>query len=492
MENNSNYSTEQHSASQTETETLNYDNFHGEYKFFIRQYILPILGIPSSSKIEDYPFKTNAGHNWKMASFDRESGILSFNAGGIKYFYIKPPIGLNDDSENLAINLAQAFTKMSEYSYRITKDGSLPSKKSHSSLFSSPITRDAIYQMAIQKGICSWVIGGKNDSVEELISALERWSVQTYEGKRVTFGFVINPEATANEKLPRDAWISFMKNDYAAVFTDSIHSLIELDADCQFASFLSLTKGGTVDSYDLTPRLPIRFAHSIRQYVNTNNAVGLFLLNNGDIIISKKAQIRFIKRNLRWLNFSFDAFYNAAKSFSDSTNGIDTLLEEVYATVLDVSLAHTGGIIAIVQDINELCATNGQESDLNPYDNLLCEDIIDNTGQDKDSGQGKNKERVEMLKLKRSIVKALINEKTFVNTDRKLRCELAAMDGACILTTDGRFIAAGAIIRNQAGSSGGGRSAASEKLSKYGMAVKISTDGYVELYIKEKLTYIIR
>ena len=96
------------------------------------------------------------------------------------------------------------------------------------------------------------------------------------------------------------------------------------------------------------------------------------------------------------------------------------------------------------------------------------------------------------LYLKRSIIKALIGNTRFQVLDRKLRCELTAMDGACILTTAGEIVSFGAIIRNKSGSAGGGRSAACEELSKYGLAIKISTDGYVELYINGEICYSIK
>lgn len=44
-----------------------------------------------------------------------------------------------------------------------------------------------------------------------------------------------------------------------------------------------------------------------------------------------------------------------------------------------------------------------------------------------------------------------------------------------------------AIIKNDSGSTGGGRGAASKKLSDYGFSIKISTDGYIELYINKKM-----
>lgn len=66
------------------------------------------------------------------------------------------------------------------------------------------------------------------------------------------------------------------------------------------------------------------------------------------------------------------------------------------------------------------------------------------------------------------------------------------VDGACIIDIKGNVCACGAIIKNDSGSTGGGRGAASKKLSEYGFSIKISTDGYIELYINRNLKYSIK
>lgn len=60
------------------------------------------------------------------------------------------------------------------------------------------------------------------------------------------------------------------------------------------------------------------------------------------------------------------------------------------------------------------------------------------------------------------------------------------------MNTKGDLISFGAIIRNDAVSSGGARGAASKTLSKYGLAIKISTDGYVELYVDGEKIFAIK
>ena len=70
----------------------------------------------------------------------------------------------------------------------------------------------------------------------------------------------------------------------------------------------------------------------------------------------------------------------------------------------------------------------------------------------------------------------------FASVDRRLRQELIALDGATVLDYQGQIQAAGAILQVPGGSTGGGRTAAAKCLSSLGMGVKISNDGYVEVY----------
>ena len=401
---------------------------------------------------------------------------------------------MSEDNRRLAINIVQSFFNVSKY--RLISNEEVIN---HS--YYSDIQRDANYKMAIQKGICNWIVGTKNDSVEKLFDLLEKWSVQTYEGKKVTFGFVINPEASSSFEDAYGDWCDFLNDDFSAVLTDCIDSAIELDSNCNFIRYISLTDSNETQhgDYTLNDTLPFRFSEIISRYV-VNKCVGVFLLNNGDIIISKDRVIRFVKRNLKWLNFNYEAFKNSISEFCDKSSVSDKLIRSIFASVLDVSFAHTGGIISIVSDTNKLteCAGNDYPI-LNSCDYLLTKKTDDQIKSDiasskKDSGLKDSVVEKEIKKrmLKRKVIKTLVNSKTFEFLDRKLRCELISMDGACILDASGNICSFGAIIKNDSGSSGGGRGAAAKKLSNYGFAIKISTDGYIELFVNGELTYAIK
>lgn len=122
---------------------------------------------------------------------------------------------------------------------------------------------------------------------------------------------------------------------------------------------------------------------------------------------------------------------------------------------------------------------------LHPCDDFLSDyDITDNLSE-------KNHEERKRIQ-KRTILMNLTNKNHFSVLDRKLRSELISLDGACILNCQGEIISCGAIIQNDSGSTGGGRGAAAKKLSRFGMAVKISTDGYIELYVDGENIYAIK
>ena len=103
------------------------------------------------------------------------------------------------------------------------------------------------------------------------------------------------------------------------------------------------------------------------------------------------------------------------------------------------------------------------------------------------AGKTSIKKRIQ----KRNIILSLLGKNRYFNTiNRKLRSELTGLDGATIIEKDGHVVSFGAIIQNEKGSSGGGRGAAAKRLSDYGgLAIKISTDGYIEVYIDKEIKF---
>ena len=474
--------------------------FVTEYQKFLKHYLFRLLGIVHC-KLNSCSI-TQENNDCISESNNR----VYFAAQGIQLFWIKKDPVLTEDSLRLAKVVIEAFFRFCEY--RIID----PERGKYNHLFEKQ-RQSKIYNMAIQVGICKWITGDiPSDKAEELFRVLEQWAVKTYEGKNVTMGFVIDPTGISNAGISFKDWISFLEDDYSAVLSDCIHSVFELDKNCNFLGYRSISENGELSHCLLSERVPLRFTNVVQQFVpkepnsNKTNKVGIFLLANGDILLAKDGATRFVKRNMQWLNLSYDAFNNALQNFVsdmyDQANIKDAerLISSVYASVLDVSFSHTGGIISIVGPKWEEEQENGRPLDkiLSSVDNLLMtETEIEQSGkriddQEDDSSAYKRKKENRKSALKRKIIRNLIQDKKFIELDRKLRSELIALDGACILDLDGSVYSFGAIIQNDSGSTGGARAAAAKKLSQYGMAVKVSSDGYIELYIDAESVYAIK
>lgn len=467
-----------------------FNSFRDEFRFFLERYLFELLGINGSVLMDEHK-------QWSIdpPAITQQDSTLYFSAQRKCYFSMEASNLLSDNTDNfrLARTILESFFVFSEYKATGRKQNR----------YKNFVARDKAYQMAIQDGISGWVIGNTGtETISSLFDLLEKWSVKTYEGKRVTLGFIINPSYKESPTLSFDEMLTFLNDDSSAVLSDCIHSIIELDKGCNLVGYHSISDNlDCIPTCDLSDFIPIRFMQSIQRFIpyegtqNISNKVGIFLLNNGDILLVKNGRTCFVKRNLHWLNLSHPAFENSLYKFTCNISSADkydsyfnTLLLSVYASVLDVSFSHTGGIIAVVSPESVLELTKQQI--LHPLDSLSSDDsnVLINASDDTAPNSAEKPEKI----VRRKLLKYLVNNRQFFNLDRKLRCELIALDGACILDYNGKIHAFGAIIKNDSGSTGGGRASAAKKLSNYGMAIKISTDGYIEVYIKSELVYSIK
>ena len=214
-------------------------NVEEEYKHFLVTYLLPLIGISYNNNLRailkvqgELP---KAASPYIRCTNDR----ILFSTHDVDMFYLEWKHGLSGDSIALAREVISAFFSVSTYS----RPKNLKAVKLR---YSEDFIREENYRLAIQKGICDWCAGKKNEKLYALIQALEQWSVQTYEGNKVTFGFIYNPEAKSllgNDKY--GDWLKFLSDDYSAAFTDCIHSVIEIDKNCNLSRHLSIRKHRT-------------------------------------------------------------------------------------------------------------------------------------------------------------------------------------------------------------------------------------------------------
>lgn len=460
-----------------------------EFKTLIENYILVLLGIKDNN-LKETDTKNKFYNN--LISFEGEKiyFVPSLHTASFGYF-------INTSEKYIDFDLTLA-NKVLEKLVKVAYNQFNSSNKKQFK-YTSIYQCNANYKIAVQEAIVEHLSGkaitekdGKiiNNTLLKLIELLENWSMKTYEGKRMPFGFIVdlveNSQSTTN-------YLDFLAEEFSATLPDGITSVVILDKFGNIIKYSSLVEDNKFLEYEIKNCLPYRFAQIISENIKENSKrIGVFLLTGGDIMIARNCTVELIKINGQWANFSYTSFINSMSRYSNTKNIDERLLKNVFATALDVSLSHSGGIIAIVNNGGKILDKN--------YCSILsdCDNLSNNLS---------NNEIEEILKLngekelsikkriqKRNVMMSLLNGNTdFSQIDRKLRCELAGLDGATIIEKSGRVICFGAIIQNDKGSSGGGRGAAAKKLSDYGgLAIKISTDGYIEVYIDKDIKYYIK
>ena len=470
-------------------------NYYEELKFFLKNYYVPLMGFPSDTEVYNDNVSNEPGILIKgnkifftpLAHVFKSSVVVEIKHG----VNILP----NSEEEKLTSVIFQSFDNFSRFSSG-KGVGTIPLRRYET---------DSVWlknlEHAIQYSICQWICGFHKVSyvkIESLLDILEDWAKKTYEGKKISFSIIVDP--TLNPVDDNDTFLNFLDDEYSAMLTDCITSSFLIDTSGSLRDYLStieISKRNVpfVEKYQLINNLPIRFASLMQKHV-TGERVGVFLLSNGDIVLAKKQRIRFIKRNNHWLNFSYDAFKNSLSSFKIK----DKLISEIFSTAIDVSLAHSGGIIAY-QKNDKFYA--GEKTIIHEFDVIyremteqeLVQSLLDeNSDMSRDQAESEAKKRL----IKKSIIRKMIDYSDdykhipFIKIERKLRSDLAALDGAFVIDSKGSVVSIGTIIESEKGSSGGGRSAAAKRLSDNGFAIKISTDGYIEVFVIKKKVYAIK
>ena len=327
------------------------------------------------------------------------------------------------------------------------------------------IYRNARFNVALEIGLCSWL---GSECIYDLIQRLREWSQKTYEGSHMSFGFIIDSTKTTTGVVD---YLSFLKSNHSAVFTDGMSSGIKLDHKGRIVKYFSAMQWNPID--EKTPWTPYDFIDFTKMCKSENgsNWIGIIMQSNGDMLIFKSQQLVFVKRNGKWMYLDSYTIHSTIKDrYLDQDENIEEankkkFADEVYLSVLDTSFAHTGGCIAIID---------------NKYIDIVKTKCFPKDSLDDD----------ELSSEKKTIIKRLIStsaidgeKQYFQYLDRKLRLELLSLDGATVLDSSGKILCVGAIVKIDGGSDGGGRLAATTELAKYGLAMKISMDGSIQCFV---------
>lgn len=335
---------------------------------------------------------------------------------------------------------------------------------------------ETLIQSALNKAIAQTLSQVSTSTITMVINSLSKFSERTYEGRNIAYGVVINDKILCKNRVDNVYFTNFIENPFAAVLTNGTESFIEVDKDGYVSRYVQLNSEKS--DYALAPYNYTR----VLEYTG-DDVTAIVLTQKGEILIYKDSELRYTKRGGRWNPYSHKETIRLIHERSKNDNLL--FAKAVYLTAIDVSFTQTGGIISFLDENevqNALNHINIKDICNEKYFEIKRELMAKSNDPEYESI--KNMTFDEFLKLKQNnkscLLNRLIDGRKFFMLYRKLRQELVGIDGATIIDYNGDIVAVGAIVKIEAGSTGGGRVAATKTLSHYGISIEISSDSSIK------------
>lgn len=344
--------------------------------------------------------------------------------------------------------------------------------------------------IAMEKAICKSITEVAWKPLLGIISELDTFARKTYEGRRIKFGIVINEYNNCQKKSSNLYYKNMFKKDFFTVLSNGEQSCVEVDKEGYLLGHILLEKlrfTPTIAPYDYV---------GVAKYCNEKR-IGVVLLETGEILLFKNHELLFCKKRGVWGSFCHDEIIQLLSNKISHT--MKEIRRAIYLTALDCSFAGDGGcLVYLNKDMTEQALTRIDIKDIleERYFNIKKEQEIEESRKFYNIGKAHIVEEDDDFEsyignnslVKTASVRECIAGRKFHELSRKFRQEIVGVDGATIIDYDGTIIATGAILKIEAGSSGGGRLAATKTMARYGVALKVSADGIIEAYVKDKRT----
>lgn len=402
------------------------------------------------------------------SSSPRDNYVAQGEAGSIKIKFTK------EDTFRVIVKRAQPFKNFEIHLIRSIID----EMKKLDELSLSSEYRHGLENIIIEKAICRSLSSSSSKTLSLLLSKLGYWSQRTYEGKHPAIGCVVT-RRKAGSKTNMNLHISrIFDKDFSAMLSDGEDSFVEITADGFVSDYVYAPS--KIDYSLYAPYMNLKLA-----MLSVGSKIGVCLNHEGEILIFKDRSLLFAKRSGHWVCFTHDEIVS---KLSEQAGEYEDVRRAIYLSALDTSFNRFGGcIVHINSGDSQEVLKHIDEADVllkESYDtiqqNKINQSFFATTFDTQTEIPEFDKFLTEDKCVKSATLIKIISGKKFQELDRKLRQELIAMDGATVIDYDGKLLAVGAIIKIEAGSTGGGRLAAAKTLSNYGIAIKISNDGTMQ------------
>jgi hypothetical protein len=296
--------------------------------------------------------------------------------------------------------------------------------------------------------------------VTSLLDALHTLSEQSYENKALTFGCILEPEENGDEGSAYfpDQFLSSKK--YKAL-SDGYRTAYDVSANGVIIDFVDLDRfeRKSLSQKHYFPDWAEPIARASR-----GGRRGIALSRQGDILIFEEGTLRFTYRYGRWEYWNHahlvHLLRDRARAQRVKQGTLGRVVAAIYRSALDVSFRRSGGLFIILRNRRNLRDIVRQGDAIGDVKRSEVDTEFDN----------------------------VIREYNIQSLPRTVVAELASLDGAVVLDNSGRIRAYGAVLQPKKSGrirgTEGSRTKAAIGASKYGLAVKISSDGDVTVYHK--------
>jgi hypothetical protein len=287
---------------------------------------------------------------------------------------------------------------------------------------------------------------------------LPKLAQQSYENKSLTFSCLLDPNDSRKPQKKSSFPVDFLELKKYRALTDGFRTAYRISSYGRVTRF--------EDCFDCErPKGAKHFFPEWAEHIaaaSQNEVCAVCLTRHGDILVFDAGTLRFTYRFGRWQywnhNHIIDLLRNRARVQRVATGLVGTVANAVYRAALDVSFRRTGGLFVLLRAKKNL------------HRLVLHGDAI-------------------MDKRRPSIhddFDTALPSQQIQTLSRRLTVELAGLDGAIVLDNGGHILAYAAVLqprkRGKTGLAEGSRTKAAIGASKYGLAVKVSSDGDITFY----------
>lgn len=420
--------------------------------------------------VHDYILKMFTGSSIidEEVSSPRDNIVAQADGGAVKIKFSR------DDNYRIIIKRAQPFKNFEMHLIRSI----IEEMHKINDLNITDDYKKGLKNLIIEKAICKSLTNSSSKTLSALLNEMSYWGQRTYEGKSTSLGFIVTNKKMGRQTNPSLHISKFLQKDFAALLTDGQNSFMEISADGYVSNYVCYTK--QVDSNLFAPYKYLQLAT-----LATGSKVGVCLSEQGDVLVFKNKSLLFAKKSGVWMCFSHEEIVG---KLSEHAGEYEEVRRAIYMTALDTSFNRSGGCIVHVNSGDSFNVLKHiDEADVlykECYDYIQQEKINQSFFANMEESAAEIPDYEDFLLeekcAKTATLRKLIVGRKFQELDRKFRQELIAIDGALVVDFDGKILAVGAIIKIEAGSSGGGRLAAAKTLSNYGISIKVSNDGSMQ------------